>query len=108
MPKRSERQIIELFDRAIESYRGDSRELARLIGQYMIARRMGWKVFLLMTDKRTFKQMEEHLGIDPREEFPAEGDLARRSVAWKAVSAVSNFWKAVKGEIPGVRSPDLK
>jgi len=97
-----------LFDRAIDSYRGDSGELARTIGQYVIARRTGWKVFLLMTDKRTIRKMEERLGIDFREEFPEVGDLADRSVAWKAVGAVSNFWKAVKGEIRGVRSPDMK
>jgi hypothetical protein len=108
MTKRTEKQMFELFDRAMEKFRGDSGELARTIGQYVIARRMGWKVFLLMTDKRTVKKMEERLGIDFREEFPEVGDLAHRSIAWKAVGAVTNFWKAVKGEIPGIRSPDLK
>lgn len=108
MPKRTEKQMFELFDRALDRYKGDSGELARTIGQYVLARRFGWKVFLLMTDKRTVKKMEERLQIDFRDEFDEIGAMAHRSIAWRAVAKVSNFWKAVKGEIKGIRSPDIK
>jgi hypothetical protein len=34
--------------------------------------------------------------------------MADKSVAWKAARKLSNFWKAVKGEISGIRTPELR
>jgi hypothetical protein len=54
------------------------------------------------------RKYEKILGISFRDELPEVGKMADKSVAWTAVQKVSNFWKAVKGEISGIRTPELR
>jgi len=77
------------------------------IGYAFFARKMGWKPMLLMTGQRTIKTYEKILNIDSRTEFEEIGPAASRSVAWGAAATISNFWKAVKGEIKNIRSNEL-
>ena len=46
------------------------------------------------------------LGVDVREILPEVGALAHKSLVWVAAQKVGNFWKAVKGEIAGIRTPE--
>ena len=46
------------------------------------------------------------LGVDVREVLPDVGDFAHKSLAWAAAQKVGSFWKAVKGEIAGIRTPE--
>jgi hypothetical protein len=103
----TDKQLVELIDKAIKSYAGSSETLAKAIGFLMIGRRFGWRVMFLIHRQSTVKNYEAILGIDSREVMPEEGPEARRSVAYNALKHVSNFWKAVKGEIPGVRSGEI-
>jgi hypothetical protein len=93
------------MDEAIVRFTGNFDELEGAIGMYMIGRHLGWKVLYLIHSKRTIRKYEEILDISVREVFPAEGPDADRSNAFRAVQAVSNFWKAVSGEVP---IPDKK
>jgi hypothetical protein len=96
-PEDSQKQ----FKRIIEitrNYKGGFDELENALGMYMIGPLIGWKVLLLIHNKRTIKKYEEILGIKVREEFPAEGPLAYKSVGLKFVKDLGNFWKAVSGE----------
>lgn len=93
---------------AVKEFRGVLPTLETAIGAYFVGKLVGWKVLVLIHDKKTLRKYEEILGIDFREELPEVGKFAKKSVAWKAVQKVSNFWKAVKGEIGGVRSPDFR
>jgi hypothetical protein len=63
---------------------------------------------LLMHDRKSIKDYEKILQIDSKQLFPEVGPLAEKSVAYWALRKVTNFWKAVKGEIPGVRSTELR
>jgi hypothetical protein len=103
----TDKQVNEKINRAIKKFHGDSRELAAAIGIIWIGRQVGWRAIILMHDKKTIKKYQGYLDLDYRDVMPPMGPLADRSVAWVAVKKVSNFWKAVKGEISGVRSPDL-
>ena len=60
-----------------------------------------------MYDRKSVKKYEEILGFDSKVAMPEIGKFANKSVAWKAVQRVSNFWKAVKGEIQGIRSTEI-
>ncbi len=79
-----------------------------LTGIYFIGRKFGYKVMPLVHDKRTLKECDEILDVKLQAELPDVGLYANKSVAWVAVQKVSNFWKAVKGEIPGIRSAEAQ
>ena len=107
----TDKELLELArtaNQAIENFKGHAHELQGAIGMLFTGRRYGWKVLMLIHDRKTIRKYQEILGIDVREYFPAVGDRARKSVAFLAVEKVSNFWKAVRGEISGVKSPTLE
>lgn len=89
----------EICDRATAEFDGNFEELESAVGMLFVGRLMGWKPLLIIHNKRTVKKYEEILGIDVREEFPEVGPLAHRSVGWKVAETVTNFWKAVNGDI---------
>lgn len=96
------------FDKTIKAFSGDITQLEAAIGALIVGQRMGWKVLLLIHNKRTIRNYEKILGLSFRDEIPGVGDLAHKSHAWLAVQKIGNFWKAVSGDIPGVRTPELK
>lgn len=104
----TEKQLVELVDKAIKDFHGNSARLSNAIGYLFIGRQFGWRVMLLMYDRKSIKDYEKILGIDSREVFPELGPRAKKSNAYWAVQKVTNFWKAVKGEIAGVRSTEIK
>ncbi len=97
-----------IVDSAIENFKGDSSKLESAIGMLFIARRYGWKVAYLIHNKKTIKNYEEILDFSIREHFPEAGELAHRSIGFKLLKGVTNFWKAVQGDIPGIRSKILR
>jgi len=103
----SDAELCAIVEKAINNFRGDTEVLRGAIGYAFMARSFGWKPTLLMTGQKTIKLYEEILHIDSRTLFLEEGPTAHRSVAWRAVQKVSNFWKAVKGEIKGIRSSEV-
>src|SRR5262245_60620493 len=103
----TEKDLINLFDRRIEGFEGQLDELESAIGMLVIARLLGWKVLYLIHTRKTIQHYEGILGVSMREMVPPVGRLAKRSLAWRALQNVNNFWKAVKGEIPGIRSAEV-
>lgn len=106
MKEMTDKEVVELIDKAIDRFAGNSDELASAIGVFMIARKIGWKPTYLLHSTKTMKKYEKYLGINLRETMQDVGPKARKSVAWKAAEGISNFWKLVKGETPNVRTPD--
>ena len=101
----SERELIAILDERVRKFKGDLTELERAIGALFVGRQMGWKVLLLVHDRKTIKRYEETLDLEFREpNMPDVGQYAEKSVAWVAVQKVSSFWRAVKGEYGGVKS----
>lgn len=103
----SDEELCEIIEKAITSFKGNSEVLRGAIGYLFLARRMGWKPSLLMNTQQTVKQYDRILNIDSRVLFVEVGVDAKKSIAWATVQTVSNFWKAVKGEIKGVRSTQI-
>lgn len=100
-------ELVSLLDKAVKNFRGDSTTLESAIGMLVMGRQVGWRVIVLIHDKSTIKKYEKILDINIREVLPETGPLAKKSIAWEAAQKVGNFWKAVKGEILGVRSPEM-
>ena len=99
--------LISHFDEITINYKGSINELEAAIGYFVIARHFGWKPLLLIHDKQTIKKYEAILKINIREEIPEVGEYAHKSAAWLAVLKIKSFWKAVKGEVPGIRSQEI-
>jgi len=93
------RRIVDLLDRAIVKYDGDVGEVEQALGAYLFARHVGWKPLVLIHNKRTIRKFEEVLGVSFREEFDEIGPDAERCKAYQIASGLSNFWKAVSGEV---------
>ena len=92
-------EIIGHLDRQIEEFKGQLPTLESALGAYLVGRRYGWKVLYLVHDKKTIRKYEAILGFKLREQLEPEGDLSHRSVGFQLQKKVSNFWKAVSGEL---------
>lgn len=103
----NDKELIRIIDTAIKDYSGQSNYLEGAIGALMFGRHVGWKPLLLIHDRKTLKRYESILGVEFREILPEVGEMANKSVAWKAAQKITNFWKAVSGHTAGVRSPKI-
>jgi hypothetical protein len=98
--------VMDKLDRVFDDFggpnladTGDVNELEQALGMYILGRHVGWKVLVLVHNKRTIRKYEQILGISIREEFPEVGPAANRSVGFRIAETMSNFWKAVSGEV---------
>ncbi len=105
MAEISPKQIIEVSLEAVDRFKGNVTELEAAIGALVVGKRVGWKVLYLIHDKKTLKKYEGHLGLNLREVLPEVGPKASKSLAWMGLMKITDFWKAVKGEIAGIRTP---
>lgn len=98
----------KLIKDAIKGYRGHISHLQQAIGMLYTTEQLGWRAAYLMHDKRTVQRCETILGIEFKEHFREEGPQINRTVAWKALTSIKDYWKAVRGEIKGIRSPEIE
>lgn len=92
-------RIVDLLDKRAVEFSGNLWELEQAIGFYFMGRHLGWKPLVLVHNKRTIRKYEEILGIEIRSEFSEEGPDHARMHAYMLAKKVSNFWKAVSGDI---------
>ena len=64
----------------------------------MLGQLLGWKLLVLIHNKRCIRKYEGILGIDIREAFPEEGPLIGKSPDYAVLQKVGNFWKGVSGD----------
>ncbi len=93
------KQVLDLLDKAIVRFDGTYDELQQAVGDYVIARHVGWKPLVLLHNKRTIRKFEDILGIEYRKAFKDVGPDAGRFRVYRIASKLSNFWKAVSGDI---------
>jgi len=104
----NQKQAIQTADSAVQAFtKGNFGQLESALGALLVGRHFGWKPLYLIHDKKTLRRYEEILGVEFREVLAEVGPLAERSLAFRLAKKAGNFWKAVKGEIPGIRTPDL-
>ncbi len=92
-------QLIGITNDALSRFVGIADELEKAIGVLMLGDYVGWKVLVLVHNKRTIRKYEEILGINMREFFVEEGPIAIRSMGYRVALSVGSFWKAVSGDI---------
>jgi hypothetical protein len=99
--------LARIIDDAFGRYSGALEELERAIGLLMLGDQLGWKVLVLVHNKRTIRKYEEILGINVRDFFPAEGPSAMRSTGYGEAQERGSFWKAVSGDVPIMNRRDI-
>lgn len=107
MKELSDKQIVELIDNAIKDFVGNTDNLVSAIGFLMLGRKFGWRIMFFMHSQPTVRKYEKILSVKFREVLPEVGNYAKKAVAYQALQKVTNFWKAVKGEIAGVKSKQI-
>lgn len=108
MSELTDSELVELIDKSIMKFHGNSEELENAIGALMVGRKIGWRPLFLIHSPKSIKKYETILGTEFRDVMPEVGPKAKHSVAWKIAQTVTNFWKLVKGEIPNVKTSDWK
>lgn len=104
----NDKELLAHLDLRIKGFAGDLTSLERAVGAAIVGRQFGWKVLLLVHDRKTIAKYEEALDLDFKQEMPGVGPLAKKSVGWLASQKVASFWKAVKGVYPNVKSVNVK
>jgi hypothetical protein len=94
-----EAELVRIEREAIARFRGMFDDLEAALGVLRMGHHLGWRVLVLIHNKRTIRKYEEILGINFREFFPAEGPSCERSIGYGLAKKLGNFWKAVSGAI---------
>lgn len=84
---------------AFANFGGSFDDLEAALGMLRIGHFVGWRVLVLIHNKRTIRRYEEILGINIREYFPPVTPSSERSIGYKIALGLGNFWKAVSGAI---------
>ncbi len=84
---------------AIANFKGQFTELTSSIGMLRLGDHVGWKVLAIIHSKATIRKYEKTLGIQIKTFFPEEGPSAERSMGYTVAKKLTNFWKAVSGDI---------
>lgn len=92
-------RLVKIADRAALDFAGNFEELESAVGMLFLGRIIGWKPLLIIHNRRTVQKYADILGIDYKSEFPEVGPHADKSRGWEFAQALSNFWKAVSGDI---------
>jgi hypothetical protein len=101
-------RIVRLVDESLKRFHGQIDELEGAIGMYFVGRQMGWRVLVLIHNKRTIKKYEDILGIKIREEFDETGPFTEKSQGYRIAQKLNAFWKAVSGEVSVDHRRDLE
>lgn len=102
-----EKKLIAHIESRIKEFSGAAPELESAIGAFFVGKQTGWKILLLIHDRRTIAKYEKFLDLNFKDHMEPEGPMAMKSLAWRLIKKDKDFWKAVRGEIPDVRTPEV-
>lgn len=93
------KQLQEIELKALAKFHGQFDELESAYGFLRVGFQIGWKPLAIIHSKKTFRKYEQILDINARELFPEETPASERSIGYSIAKKLSNFWKAVSGDI---------
>lgn len=102
-----------IIDEACVAFQGDLHDLERAVGALIVGKYVGWKVLRIGHDGSTYSKYETILGSGQkgfryRDYCPERGPLARRSIGLVWADKINNFWRVVRGQVPGARSSTVE
>lgn len=99
LTSKQKNELFEIEQKAIARFQGTLDELETALGMLRIGYHVGWRVLVLIHDRRTIKKYEEILGISIKEIFSETGPSSERCRGYIIASKLKDFWKAVRGEV---------
>ena len=91
-------EINQVQREAIANFRGQLPNLSSALGMLNMGDHFGWRVLLIIHNKRTIRKYEEILGIKVRDFFPEEGPSYERSIGYSWAKKLGGYWKIVSGD----------
>ncbi len=101
-------ELMPRIEQSFSEYRGDSSVLESAWGCLFLALTYGWRVVYLMHSQATIRKYEKITGYTLREIAPETTPLSEKSLAYQFVQAGTNFWRAVRGQEPGIKTTQLQ
>lgn len=98
-PMHREQELLQIEREAVANFSGSLDELQGALGFLRFGDYYGWRVLLIVHNKRTIRKYEQILNINIKEFFPDEGSQSSRSVGLNLAKKIGNFWKVVSGDI---------
>ncbi len=100
-------EFVRIADLALKEFHGDFDELEKAVGMLLCGRKVGWKVLVLIHDKKTIRKYGRFSGSASASSSPRSDPGRTSRLPGNSVQKVTNFWKAVSGDIPGIRTPEI-
>lgn len=94
-----EQQLLQIEREAVANFSGLLDELQAALGFLRFGDYYGWRVLVIVHNKRTIRKYEQILNINIKEFFPEEGSQSSRSIGLNLAKKIGNFWKVVSGDI---------
>ncbi len=95
----TDEELIAHLDAVMKIYKGDTEVLRHAVGAVMFGRIYGWRVLRITTSSGAYTKYQRILGLDFKEVLPETTDISERSLAYKIVKKLNNFWKVVRGQV---------
>lgn len=97
MEQMTSEQFVALIDSVIENYHGDSDVLFSSIGALMVGRKYGWRVLMIVSSSASYSKYQKILGVQFKQILPEATSLSERSLGYRIVKKLNNFWDVVRG-----------
>jgi hypothetical protein len=94
-----EAELLRIEREAIANFEGYIDELESALGMLRSGDYWGWRVLVLIHNKRTIRKYEDILNIKIKDFFNDTGSQTHRSRGYILAKKIGNFWKAVSGDI---------
>lgn len=101
-------ELVAHIDKMIEEFKGDAPELIAAIGTLMVGRVYGWKVLRIITSSKSYSKYQRVLGMEFKDYLPATTKFSDRSLGFKIVTNLNNFWEVVQGKASATINPKDK
>jgi len=107
MQQMTSEQLVTHIDLMVKDFKGDAPELIAAIGTLMVGRVYGWKVLRIITSSKSYTKYQRVLGLQFKDILPETTEYSNRSLGFKLVTKLNNFWDVVKG-VASINPKDKK
>ena len=97
MDKMTTEQLVAHIDSVSASYKGNADALIGAIGALMVGRIYGWRVLRIVIGSPSYTKYQRVLGLDFKMVLAPTTELSDKSLGFKLVLKLNNFWDVVKG-----------
>ena len=91
-------EFLAHIDKVSKNYKGDSDVLISAVGSLMVGRIYGWRVLRIIVSNPSYIKYQRILGLEFKSVLPEETEHSNKSIGYKIVKTLNNFWQVVRGQ----------